>query len=150
MKKILSLLFVLTMPLGLAACGGSAAKADYNSPKAVIEAHEAINTEWKNNGIYTDLEGKTFKIKTTATLDKSEPFGDTGKAKKADKDSRPWVCVPYSDIETDVMLWLTNEEWEKLNYKKGDTMVLEIDDIMVRGTKNGGLRQYYINAAPAD
>ena len=146
MKKIfITLLAVLISAAAFTGCSSSA-KADYDSPKDVIKAHEAINTEWKNNQLYDDLKGKTFKVTANNTLDKTHPYGDTEKTKTTKKDSHNWVCIPYSDLETDVMLWLTNEEWDKIKYKKGDTLILQVDIIAQRGTKNGGIRQYYLNA----
>ncbi|MBQ7265765.1 MAG: hypothetical protein IJS61_06670 [Firmicutes bacterium] len=150
MKKLYLLLMVLILSFVLSACSSTSTAADYDSPKAVIEAHEAINTEWKNNSIYDDLKGKTFKVKTTQKLDKDNPLGDVEKAATYDKEDRNWLCMPYSSLDTDVMLFLTNEEWEKIKYNKGDTLILKVESIMQRGTQNGGLRQYYIDAILAD
>lgn len=144
MKKTFTVLSIALIITAIFAGCGSSPKADYDSPKAVIEALNAIHTEWENNQLYNDLEGKTFIVKTSKTLDKSDPVGDQEAAKKSP--GRNWVCIPYSDINIDVMLWLTNEQWESIKYKKGDTLVLQVEFIAQRGTKNGSLRQYYINA----
>ena len=151
MKNLKRMLIPLVLVFACSGCG-EAAKADYESPKAVIEAHNAIHTEWENNQLYDDLEGKTFKVKATEGLDNSNAAVETGADKKSDKsekgklDDHRWVCIPYSDIGTDVMLWMTDEQYAEMKYKKGDTLVLEVSFIAQRGTKEGKLRQYYINA----
>ena len=152
MKKLTSALFLSLICISSFTGCGASAKADYESPKAVIEASNAIHTEWENNQLYDELEGKTFKVKTTEALDNSNAAAETGADKKTDKsakgklDDHKWVCIPYSDIETDVMLWLTDEQYAEMKYKKGDTLVLEVIFIAQRGTKDGKLRQYDINA----
>ena len=151
MKNLKRMLIPLVLVFACSGCG-AAAKADYESPKAVIEASNAIHTEWEGSKIYGDLEGKTFKIVTTQALDnsnapaKAETDTEKGNTENGDLKDHNWVCVPYSDINTDVMLFLTDEQYAEMKYKKGDTMVLEVVLIMQRGTKEGKLRQYYINA----
>ncbi|MBR1852557.1 MAG: hypothetical protein IJ794_05320 [Lachnospiraceae bacterium] len=66
-------------------------------------------------------------------MDKADPIGDQEAAKRSE--GRNWVYIPYSDINIDVMLWLTNEQWQSIKYKKGDTLVLQVDFIAQRGTK---------------
>ena len=83
MRRALTFLFAVIIA-ALALVGCNSVKTDYASPKEVIEAHEAIHTEWENNQLYDDLEGKTFKIKANADLDKSNTKGDTEIAKKAE------------------------------------------------------------------
>ena len=139
------------MMIILASCGDFMEKADYDSPKEVIKAHENIHTEWENNQMYDDLKGKTFKVRTTQKLDKSNPKGNVEKAMaNKDKGGRDWVCIPYSDIDIDVMLWMTTEQWESIKYNEGDTLVLKVDFIAQRGTKDGNIRQYYLNASLPD
>ena len=151
MKQKFTILLI-TLILAMSTGCSSLAKSDYEGPGAVIKAELAKNPikEGEINGIYDDLEGKTFKVQTTQKLDKSDPYGDVDSAKEETKSGYNWLCVPYSDITTDVMLWLTDDEWNKLNYSKGDTIVLQIDDVMFRGTKDGSIRQYYINAHLAE
>ena len=150
MKKIAVLLIVTLVLSVFSSCGSPLPEADYESPKAVIEAHEAINPEWKNNSIYDDLAGKTFIVKTTKPLDKSDPLGGNSDSQSSSKEGYNWLCFPYSDIEIDVFLSLTDEQWEKIEYKKGDTLILQVDSIGQRGTANGKIRQYYIMAYLAE
>ena len=147
MKKILTAVFLgIVLAAGLAACS-SGAKADYESPKALIEANEAINTDHQNNSIYRDLEGKTFRITADITLDKSEIVGDVETAKEKNEDI--WVR-PYSDIGIDVFVGVPYDQWEDFSFKKGDVMVLKLDYISLRGSANGKIKQYYIYAHLAE
>ncbi|MBR1736859.1 MAG: hypothetical protein IJ736_07570 [Firmicutes bacterium] len=151
MKKTLFMFVVFMMTIILSSCGDFTEKADYDSPKEVIKAHENINPEWENNRMYDDLKGKTFKVKTTQKLDKSDPKGNVEEAMaNKDKGGRDWMCVPYSSIDTDVMLWLTTEQWENIKYNEGDTLLLQVEFIAQRGSKSGNIRQYYINAVLPD
>ena|GEM_PF-1510248 len=148
MKKLFLAAAVAAMALGVTACGGP--EGDYESPSAVIEAHEALHPEWENSQLYSDLEGKTFVVKASQKLDKSDPLGDTEKERQNDGDDHDWLCIPYSDIETEVFLWLTDEEWEAIEYDKNDELLVKVEFIAQRGNSSGSLRQYYINATLAE
>ncbi len=143
MKKIIFMLTVLTLIFNLSSCGAKL-KGDYDDPEALIDAHEAIHTEWENNASFDDLEGKTFVIKATRDLDKKDPLGDVEKSKG--KEGYNWMCSPYSSLESQVIVWLTEDQWNRIEYKKGDTMLLKTELILQRGSKNGEIRQYYIFA----
>jgi hypothetical protein len=99
---------------------------------------------WKHVSEYPISTETVYYTKNS--VDGDDKDKKTDKSAKGKLDDHKWVCIPYSDIETDVMLWLTDEQYAEMKYKKGDTLVLEVIFIAQRGTKDGKLRQYYINA----
>ena len=141
MKRIITAFMIpLILLTALTGCG-SEEQTDYESPEevvdATIEAHPITDGEIYD--IYDDLEGKTFKVKTNCYKEND-------------------ICLVYDkSYKSNTVEVFLGEIYDEngnnikdFDYKEGDTLVLEIDFVSFRGTKNGKIRQYFINAVLPD
>ncbi|HBI51157.1 MAG TPA: hypothetical protein DDX72_00060 [Ruminococcaceae bacterium] len=135
MKHILKLL-LLTVISAVILCGcESLPDADFESPDAVIDATLANNPiqEGEINGMYDDLAGKTLLVKTNSKKENDIAVLYTGTY------GTNSVSVFIGGLYDDSGKPLTN-----FDYNKGDYVVVKIDFVSFRGTKDGKLREYFI------
>lgn len=133
MKKVFTLFFTVLMLITvLTGCG--TAKADFESPEAVVEAYLEKNPI-ESETVYdlnTDFAGKTVRVKTN---EKGDP-----------------VIKVYENVSLStgiyVMLESDTVNTGNFNYKVGDTLVFRIKDIMMRSFKDGKFKDIYINVEP--
>ena len=137
MKKIfITVLLIVITTVIFSGCSSSA-DADYESPEAVIDATVEANPaeEGEIYGMYDDLKGKTFAVKTNNYKEND-------------------ICLVYDKgYKSNTIEVFLGEIYDEngnnikdFDYKEGDTLVLEIDFVSFRGTKDGKIRQYFINA----
>ncbi|MBR4223390.1 MAG: hypothetical protein IKR73_01115 [Oscillospiraceae bacterium] len=139
-RTFATLCLSMILASGFTGCS-TASKADFISPNSVIDAtvdaHPIVDGEI--HGMYDDLKGKTVSVKTNLYKENDiafvyEDWYDSNKV---------WVTIGY----------LYDDKGEPLtdfDYKKGDTIVLEVEDVMFRGTKDGKIREYFINTTLPD
>lgn len=136
MKRTVIVLFLI-MISAVIFCGcSSSPKADFDSPESVIDATLEANPiqEGEIYGIYDDLKGKTVSVKTNNYKENDIVLLYDGTYKSNTVN----VLIGY--------LYDSNgNPLTDFDYKKGDTVVVEIVDVMFRGTKNGKIREYFIN-----
>lgn len=138
MKRPFVLLMTAVLSSLLLSGCGSKPEADYDSPEAVVAAYKSYSeSDPDNSGNWMEhLEGKTFAVKTNQWDENKN--------------------VVYSVISTsdciDVMLGDADDpKRADFDYKKGDTIVLEIGTVMDQNiTKGGNWRQFYIIAELPD
>ena len=132
MKKTAGLLILTLMLCIFTGCGSSVSEADFKDPEAVIEEFLSLHpiSEDETQGIYDDLSGKTVSVKTN---EKTQPV------------YLVYDALYHTTSQIQVMLSGENGEYGNFDYEKGDTLVLEIEYVMMRGTKDGKIRQYFIN-----
>ena len=119
----------------------SAPKADFDSPNSVIEETLKNNpiVEGEIYGLYDDLKGRTVSVKTNLYKENDIAFVYEGTYNTNN------VLVTIGYLYDD-----NGDPLTDFDYKKGDTIVLEVHDVAFRGTKNGKIREYYINTVLPD
>ncbi|MBQ4487271.1 MAG: hypothetical protein II936_09740 [Oscillospiraceae bacterium] len=141
MKRTLAILMFTVICAVISAGCSSSSKVDFDSPNAVIEATLAAHPiqEGEIYGIYDDLKGKTVSVKTNNYKENDIVLLYDGL---------------YNSNTVNVFIGGLYDSSGKpltdFDYKKGDTVVVEIDSVDFRGTKNGKLREYFINTVLPD
>ncbi|MBQ9209447.1 MAG: hypothetical protein IJ149_07670 [Oscillospiraceae bacterium] len=107
---------------------------DYTSPNNVVDVtlelhpiEEGVIYDW-----YDDLEGKTVSV-VVNNIDHE-------------------YLMPYhgSYGSNTVEVFIDHIDNPDYSYKEGETIVLEVDSVAFRGTKDGKIRQYFINTVLPD
>lgn len=131
-------LFVLFLSAAMAAAVftgcASTPKTDYISPNNVVDVTVELHPieEGVIYDMYDDLEGKTVAV-VVNNIDHE-------------------YLMPYhaSYGTNTVEVFIDHIDNPDYSYKEGDTLVLEIDNVAFRGTKNGKIREYFINTVLPD
>lgn len=126
----------MSMIIVTAAFTGCSSKTvtDYTSPNNVVdvtlELHPIVEGEIYD--IYSDLEGKTVSV-VVNNIDHE-------------------YLMPYhgSYGSNTVEVFIDHIDNPDYSYKEGETIVLEVDSVAFRGTKDGKIRQYFINTVLPD
>ncbi len=135
MKKTTAVLVVLFMVTALfAGCSGSP-KADFEDPQAVVDA---LLAEYSLEGdnvvdVTGDFAGKTVSIKTN---ERDDPIVDI--YKKVTLTTGLYVILVDS----------YSSSGNRFDYNVGDTVVMEIAEIMFRAYKDGAVRDIFISVKP--
>ena len=88
---------------------------------------------------HDDLKGRTVSVKTNLYKENDIAFVYEGTYNTNN------VLVTIGYLYDD-----NGDPLTDFDYKKGDTIVLEVHDVAFRGTKNGKIREYYINTVLPD
>ena len=134
MKRLASIF--MSVIIVTAAFTGCSSKpvTDYTSPNNVVdvtlELHPIVEGEIYD--IYSDLEGKTVSV-VVNNIDHE-------------------YLMPYhgSYGSNTVEVFIDHIDNPDYSYKEGETIVLEVDSVAFRGTKDGKIRQYFINTVLPD
>lgn len=130
MKKTAVLVLSLFIVIALfAGCG--APQADFENPQAVADALLASHSLAGDNvaDIFNDFAGKTVCVKTN---EKEDPI---------------FTIYEKVTLYTGLYVVLVDPNGS-FDYNIGDTLVMEIDTIMVRAYRDGQYRDVFINVKP--
>ncbi len=134
MKALSALL--MSMIIVTAAFTGCSSKpvTDYTSPNNVVDVTLELHpiVEGEISDIYSDLEGKTVAVVVN----------------NIDHEYLMPYHATYGSNTVNVLIDHIDEP--DYSYKEGETIVLEIDFVSFRGTKNGKMREYTINTVLPD
>jgi len=128
MKRPVAILSALFIGCTVLFCGGCSPAADFEDPKAVVNAYLAdYQTGEVTYDITDKFAGKTVCVKTN---EKTDP-----------------VSVVYSSvsISTGIYVLVDTSDGRIFNYSEGDTIVFEITQVWGRTSSDGKFGDYFIN-----